>query len=246
MERTKSKIVLIILLLLNASDAWCSYRSEIYNCYITGNMTKWKSVIDRMAAEKSRDPLVITELLNYHYGYIGWAIGMKKTDEAKRYLEIAEENLELLDSYKPYASIVNAYRSAFYGFRIGLNKVLAPFLGGKSLDAARTAIEQDKRNYLGYVQLGNSEFYMPQAFGGSKAEALRYYTKAQEIMESDPSGLRENWNYLSLLTVIAQAYTYTREFDKSKQYLDKILSIEPNFTWVKNELYQQLNNKMKN
>lgn len=245
MERKKYKI-LIAVLLLSLTNAAASYRSEIYNCYITGNMSDWKTVIDKMASEKSTDPVFIIELVNYQYGYIGWAIGDKNEEEARQYLELAEKNLEELDTYSSYNSIVNAYKAAFYGYRIGLNRLLAPFLGGKSLDCARTAIKQDDRNHLAYVQLGNSEFYMPAAFGGSKKEALEYYTKAQEIMESDTAEIKENWNYLSLLTVIAQAYSYTEEFDKSKLYLDKILAIEPNFAWVKNELYQQLYNKMKN
>ena len=142
--------------------------------------------------------------------------------------------------------MVNAYKAAFYGFRIGLNKLLAPFLGGKSLECAKNAVKLDDMNPLAYVQLGNAEFYMPAAFGGSKAEALKYYTKAQEIIESDTVALKEDWNYLSLLTVIAQAYSYTGEYDKSKQYLDKILSIEPEFTWIKSELYPQIYNKMRN
>ena len=243
MERTKYKITLL-LLILAVSEITASYRSEIYDSYISGNMAKWKQVMDRMAEEKSSDPAVIMELVNYQYGYIGWAIGIKKNDEARHYLELAEKNLDRAEKYPAYRSVINAYRSAFYGFRIGLNKVLAPFLGGKSLDAARKAIEQDDRNYLGYVQLGNAEFYMPAAFGGSKAEAIKYYTRAQEIMESDPRNTIGNWNYLSLLTVIAQSYLYTRQFEKSRSYLDRILEIEPGFAWVKNELYKELHDKM--
>lgn len=239
-------MIIILLLFFSLTDVTASYRSDIYKCYITGNMTDWKMIIDSMASENSTDPAVILELVNYQYGYIGWAIGIKENDKAKGYLELAEENLVKLGKDPAYSSIVNAYKAAFYGYRIGLNKLLAPFLGGRSLECARTAIEQDDRNHLAYVQLGNSEFYMPAAFGGSKEEALKYYTRAQEIMESDPEEVKENWNYLSLLTVIAQAYSYTRDFNKSKQYLDKILAIEPDCAWVKNELYQQLYNKMKN
>jgi tetratricopeptide (TPR) repeat protein len=242
----KKYVTFIIILILCAVNAKASYRTEIYNCYITGNMVKWKAIIDKMASEKRKDPAAILELVNYQYGYIGWAIGIKKSDEAKDYLKIAEENLVNLGNYPSCNSIVNAYKAAFYGFRIGLNKVLAPFLGGKSLDCARAAIKQDDRNHLAYVQLGNSEFYMPAALGGSKTKALEYFTKAQEIMESDQNELKENWNYLSLLTVIAQAYSYTGDYNKSKQYLDKILTLEPEFVWVKNELYQQIYNRMKN
>lgn len=242
MERTKYKITLL-LLILSVSEVTASYKSEIYSCYINGNMSEWKQVIERMANERRNDPAFIMELVNYQYGYIGWALGTKKNDEAKKYLELAEENLEKTERHTEYRSLINAYRSAFYAYRIGLNKILAPILGKKSLEAALTALEQDERNFMAYVQMGNSEFYRPPAFGGSKTEALKYYARAQKILESDPDEIRENWNYLSLLTVIAQAYSYTGELDKSKLYLDKILAIEPGFTWVKNELYKQILNK---
>ena len=238
--------VFIVIMLFCMVDAVASYRQEIYNCYITGNMNKWKNTIDRLNNEKRTEPGVIIELVNYQYGYIGWAIGNKMNDEARIYLDLAEKNLDKLDKYASYNSLVNAYRAAFYGYRIGMNKILAPFLGGKSLDCAKAAIKQDEKNYFGFVQLGNIEFYMPAAFGGSKTEAINYYTKAQALMESDQSVIKENWNYLSLLTVLAQAYTYTEDYIKSRQYIDKILSIEPGFAWVKNELYKQLYDKMKN
>lgn len=241
------KYILIFTLFINGiTTALGSNRSEIYNCYITGNMTRWKIVIDRMAEEKRKEPADILELVNYQYGYVGWCIGDKREDEAKIYLEKAESNLDSLAVYEKYNSIVLAYRAAFYGYRIGLNKILAPFIGKKSLDCAKSAIELDGSNFMAWVQLGNSEFYMPSALGGSKQAAIEYYLRAKELMESDTMEVKGNWNYLSLLTVIAQAYSYTEDYNTSKFYIDKILSIEPDFAWVRDELYRQLYEKMKN
>jgi hypothetical protein len=65
-------------------------------------------------------------------------------------------------------------------------------------------------------------------------------------MEKNKEDLHEDWNYLNLLTVIAQTYSYLKDYKLSKQYLEKILIIEPRFTWVKNELYPELIKKMNN
>ncbi len=208
-------------------------------------MANWKRIIDRMEGLKNKGPDLMIELVNYQYGYIAWCIGNKKIDEAKYYLELAEKNISILSKDINNLSMVNSYKAAFYGYRIGLNNLLAPFLGIKSIDCAKLAIKIDQENPLGYVQYANIQFYMPSVFGGSKEEALTYYLKAMELMEKNVSDIKENWNYLSLLTVIAQSYSYLNDFKSSIFYLEKILKLEPEFSYVKNELYPKVLNKMK-
>ncbi len=208
-------------------------------------MRNWKSIIDRMDAVKNKNNVFLLELVNYQYGYIAWCIGNKKNDEAKYYLELAEKNISILSRETKNLSLVNSYKAAFYGYRIGLNRLSAPFIGPKSIDRANLAIKLDKENPFAYIQYANIQFYMPSVFGGSKNEAVTYYLKAQVLMEKNVSDIKENWNYLSLLTVIAQSYSYLNDYQSSILYLEKILKIEPEFGYVKNELYPQVLNKMK-
>ena len=79
------------------------------------------------------------ELVNYQYGYIGYCLGFDKKDEARNIPECAQKNLNILENNKYYLSVINAYKSAFYGFRIGLNPITAPVNGLKSIDCAKTA-----------------------------------------------------------------------------------------------------------
>lgn len=239
MEGTKYKVMVFLLLLFAAKHA-TGNNPEIYAAFITGDMQRWQKMIDRMDLEKENNAAVLAELVNYQYGFIGWCVGNKKYDDARKYLERAYGNLEALAKVKGYESLVYAYQSAFYGYRIGMNYLQAPILGPKSIECARKSILLDRNNAFGYVQCGNTEFYMPKIFGGSKAEALRYYLKAQEIMERNDAVLKNDWNYLSLLTVIAQTYSYLGDRESSRHYLDRILSIEPRFEWIRNELYPQI------
>ncbi len=87
---------------------------------------------------------------------------------------------------------------------------------------------------------------MPPVFGGSKSEAIAHFKQAQSIMEKDPQYLKQNWNYLSLLAMMAEAYTEIKEYDKAEEYYKQILTIEPNFLWVKNELYPNFIKKRDN
>lgn len=233
MER--KKYILIFCLLVCAWTAvTASDRAVIYNAYITGDMEQWKTVIDKMEIRKSTEEGFLAELVNFQYGYIGWCMGNRKSKTAAGYLEKAEKNLSVLEKEKKYESLVNAYRSAFYGFRLGMSPLKAPVLGPKSVESAKKAVRLDEKNPLGYIQLGNCYFYMPVIFGGSKTTALEHYKKAQKLLEEGE--VAGDWNYLSLLTIIGQAYQDSGDLTQAKQYYDKALKTEPDFTWVKNVL----------
>lgn len=244
MER-KKYILIVFMLACGWPVISASYRADIYKAYITGDMEQWKKVIDTMDAQKSTDGEFIAELVNFQYGYIGWCMGNKKNKIAAGYLEKAEKNLSILEKEKKNESLVNAYRSAFYGFRIGMSPLKAPVLGPKSMECAKKAIRLDEKNPLGYVQLGNCYSYMPVIFGGSKTIALDHYKKAENLMETNNSQVSGNWNYLSLLTIIGQASQESGDLTRAKYYYDKALKTEPDFAWVKNELLPGLAKKPK-
>ncbi len=243
MER--SKYIIAALLLFCHFNILASYKSQIYNAFISNNMSSWGKVIDEMQLQKNMSNDFKLELINYQYGYIGWLIGVKNDDLAEEYLALAEENLESLEKLKYNLSMVNAYKSAFYGYRIGLNVFKAPFIGPKSVDCAKLSMKLDEKNPFGYIQYGNAQFYMPPIFGGSKIEALAYFKKAEVLMEINKEAIVEDWNYLSILTLIVQSCIATNNFDEAKLYFQKIFKIEPNYLWVKNELYPQFLQKIK-
>jgi len=245
MER-KKHIIVFLLMLLTAYPLNASWRSEVYNAYIRNRMDIWKNVIDRMNSLDNKSADMLAELVNYQYGYIGYCIGLEKKEEARKYLSLAEKNIDMLEKNNYDPATINAYRCAFYGFRLGLNKMSAPVNGLKSLEYGRRALELDNTNYFAVIQYGNIQFYMPAAFGGSKKEGIDYFLKAKKLMEADQTSLIENWNYLSLRVLIAQSYTAMNEMNAAKTEYDNILKIEPDFLYVKNDLYPSLIKKMKN
>jgi tetratricopeptide (TPR) repeat protein len=223
-----------------------SYRSEIYNAYISNKMELWKSVIDKMNAMPDKSNEFMLELVNYQYGYIGYCLGNDKKSDARKYLDLAQNNVEILEKRDYKLSILNAYKSAFCAFKMGLNILSVPINGLKSIEYAKSAIETDRENYLGYIQNGNIQFYMPSTFGGSKKEGIDFYLKARKILEKDIENTKENWNYLSLLIVIGQSYYYLNDYASAKAAYEEILLLEPGFIYVRDELYPQLLKKMKN
>jgi hypothetical protein len=110
--------MMLILMFFSASASW---KKQIYDAYINGNMGQWKKVMDDMEAQKTNSRDYIVELVNFQYGYIAWSIGMGKTSEARKYIDTAEKNISRLNrNSNQNESLIHAYTSAFYGFRIGL------------------------------------------------------------------------------------------------------------------------------
>ena len=238
-------IIILILLIFNWVGAEASFKTEIYQAYISNNMKQWKLVMDKMNQETNRNNDFLLELINYQYGYIGWCVGNKEHKQAKEILALAEKNIEILEKNNFEPSMLNAYKSAIYGYKIGLNKFQAPFIGPKSVDCAKKAIELDKNNPFGYIQIGNSEFYMPSAFGGSKTVALENFKKAEKLMERNPEKIINDWNYLSLLAMIVMSYKELKQYELAKYFCEKALKTEPEFLWVKLDLYPEIKNLIK-
>lgn len=246
MERPKYFLLIFIFVFTVVFQGVASdYKIRIYNAYISNNMQSWKSIIDEMENSKNKNPDFLLELVNYQYGYIGFCLGENNDDDAEKYLDLAINNLEKLNKSGVNPSQVNAFQSAFYGYSIGLNKLKAPFLGPKSVKHSRLAMEQNPENPYGYIQFANGEFHMPPVFGGSKKVAAEYFQKAEVLMEKNKAEIQNDWNYLSLLVLIGQSFEIQSDFNNAKKYYEKALKTEPNFLWVKNELYPQLLQKIK-
>ncbi|MFA9390445.1 MAG: hypothetical protein ACERKD_11585 [Prolixibacteraceae bacterium] len=236
MERSKYYVVIALLLFLMV-QVQASNKEAIYQSYLTNNMQGWKHTIDEMQKNKTNDAQYLLELINYQYGYIAWCIGNEKMKEARWYLDKAFDNLEAAEAFKNQESMVYAYKAAFWGFEIGLAKYKAPYYGLKSIEASKKALALDSENWLAYVQSANIQYYMPPIFGGSKKEALHQYKKAMEIMEKQKKEIIQDWNYLNLLVIIAQGYTQESKIKEAIALYEIILKIEPQFSWVKNQLY---------
>jgi tetratricopeptide (TPR) repeat protein len=210
------------------------------------DMQAWKTLIDRIQKQEKNSNETVLSLVNYQYGYIGWCIGMKNKKEASTYISLIRNNLTILEKANYELSMVYAYKSAIYGYEIGLNNLRAPFIGPKSMKCAEEALKLDPENYFAYLQMGNIQFYMPAIFGGSVNEAIRFFLESKKRMEKNKVALLRDWNYLHLLTLIAQAYTDARNFNEAKRYYEAILKIEPRFHWVKNDLYPKILQQCKN
>ncbi|MBN2213096.1 MAG: hypothetical protein JW723_02540 [Bacteroidales bacterium] len=243
MER-KIFIILCIFLISVSLKVQGNDKLRIYNAYVNNDMKVWKHIIDSIQNEKKKSNEKLLTLVNYQYGYIGWCIGKNNDKEAETYVSLVEANLAILEKNKYELSMVHAYRSALYGYKIGMSPVRAPFYGPRSVKHAENSLQIDQDNYFALMQAGNIHYYMPRVFGGSVNEAIRYFLKSKTIMEKNSAVIDQNWNYLHLLILIAQAYSKSGDYQTAKNYYDFILKIEPEIQWIKDELYNDLLQKL--
>lgn len=242
MERKKYLFIILISILTLGSLAQSN--PLIYKAYIRGDMARWKTITDSIE-KTARTNSEKLELVNCQYGYIAWCIDREKKKEATIYLKKSQELVRQLDEKKYRPAVINAYKAAFIGFEIGISTYKAPFIGPQSLSYAKRSVSMDAQNSFGYMQLGNIAFYTPKTFGGNKTEAMQYYLKALKLMERNPESTKLNWNYLNLLATIIEAYIELDNYDTAAKYCIKTLNAEPEFDWVKSQLYPQVKKKIK-
>jgi len=239
-------LTLILVFLLPTIDVQSSNRELIYEAYIHGDMNKWASVIQTIETKNS--PKTVDqklELINYYYGYIGYLLGRKKYDQAQSFIEKGDKLINQVLHTAPGNATAYAYKGSYIGFKIGLNKFKAMSLGPESSANINKAYELDSLNIQAIVDKGNMLLHAPKFFGGNKSEALRLFIKGSILLEKDKN-TNQNWFYLNLLVQIARAYENLDQPGQAKLTLEKILRKEPNFKWVKNELYPKLLKKMNN
>lgn len=223
---------------LGISLAQQNPKDRIYQAFISDQMDDWDQVIVELYSRKSSlSDAQLAELVNFYYGYSGWLMEDGPKKKSKQYIEEADEIIDYLLAKYPDESDWYAYKAAFYAYKLGLNPIKAPFLGGKSMENIDLAILNGPESPQGWIEKGNALFYMPKAFGGDKEKAIEAFYKAIVFMEKQPATLFHNWIYLSTLMKLGQAYEKTEDFKMAKITYDKLLLIEPNFSYVRDELY---------
>lgn len=232
--------MIILLFSIQSSFSQTTYSDSIYKAYSRGKMDKWFNIMK--ACEKSASHKSLAEqleLISYYYGYTGWLINAEKYDTAEKYIDKSEGIINTLLNESPENATLYAYKGAYIGFRIGLSKLKAVYLGRRSIKNIDKALELDPDNIQGNIEKGNSLYYCPSIFGGDKEEAITYYIRAVKSFEKQGLVVN-NWMYINTMTALGQAYEATDQIQLAKVCYEKIMRIFPNFMWVEDELYPDM------
>ncbi len=216
------------------------FQDRIYHSYISGQILNWERTLNELEVfyQQNSDASILYDLLLARYGFIAMCLGEDEKRNARIHLDKAEKELEELFRHPGYKSQSYALQGAFLGFRISLRPLSAIRLGPRSYSAIDKAVESDPNNPVAWMEMGNSRFYTPSTFGGSKEEALKHYRKAVNLFEANlPNNHR--WLYLNALVGMAKSYQYMDQPWLAVATYESALRYEPDFKWVKDELLPQ-------
>ncbi|MEI8272743.1 MAG: hypothetical protein WCG08_08975 [Paludibacter sp.] len=207
-------------------------------------MYKWGELIHSVETNNSAKTIdQKLELINYYYGYVGHLMNKKKHQTASEYIDKGQDLIDNVIDLSPHNSTALSYKGAFQGFKMGFSKVKAVYLAPKCMLNINKAYKLDHENSQIIINKANLLFYSPSTLGGDKVDALILYHKAMIIMEKNKD-TDQNWNYLNLLTTIAIGLDKTDKPHDAKKMYEKILKIEPDFKWVRDDLYPNLLKRM--
>jgi len=220
------------------------YDKRLYQAFVTGKMDDWRKVINELEVLVSISPSPTTrfKLLHAQYGYIGYLLGNKQIDKAEKLIEKAEVNANILVKSSNYKSSSKAIQAALLAYRISISPYKVPFLGPKSASLINEALSIDPSNIYAIIEKGNAMHYAPSIVGGNPIEAIAYYRKAIEQIELEKP-LKKTWWYINTYTQMGLAAKKAGDKRLAKNIYLKILAIEPNYKWVRDELLPSLSEK---
>lgn len=237
MERTKY-ILLSIIVIMSAYNlnAQTDHSKAIYDAYVAGDMKEWVPVIEKMESEHNPTIDRRLELIGYYYGYIGYLIPAGERSVAKKYIDKGNKQLEYILGSSPDNAPATSLKGSFIAFRFAINKLRAAVSGMESKRLIEKGYKLDPHNVTTISEMANLLYYAPVLFGRDREKAVRLYETAARKMELE--GISEaNWFYLHLLTAIARHYDNEGMNNEADAAYRKILDAEPQFIWVKDELY---------
>lgn len=235
-------LLLVMPAILSANPVQPQHRfqNQIYESFVSGNIPLWERTIAEMEQHFGPNPSSgqLYDLLLARYGFIALSLD-DNASLARTHLNKAEDELERFSRFPRYAAHAHAFRAAFLGFRISLRPLAAIRLGPRSYAAVDAAIEADPTNPLGWMEKGNTRFYTPSTFGGSKQDARDAYSRAISLFENNMLP-QHRWLYLNSLVGLAKSYQYTDNIPMAIATYKKALTFEPEFKWVRDDLLPEL------
>ncbi|PSK81307.1 tetratricopeptide repeat protein [Prolixibacter denitrificans] len=209
-----------------------SIRHQIKTSYLQSKMDNWPSLMAQLERQpKSDDFNFIFTLCQAQYGYIGYLLSEKKKKEAKQRIEktmatLDEAIIQYPDSAKLYTLI-----AALIGYQIGLKPWKAPWLGPQSQENIELAKKLDPKEPSVWFEEGNSYFFRPAIFGGSRETAIRNYEKAWKLINAEPDA-KKNWFYYYVGAWLSNAYLEENRKKEANNLLKELLTEAPDFKWV--------------
>lgn len=228
-----------------APTAADEYRCRIYHSYVEGAMNKWYSTLEAMENHytKAKSDELLLEIVRSYYGYIAYAISKEQNEQADAMLDRAFSYLSSYRNRHPKDAEAIAINSSFLGYRMALHPLKAITLGAKCQQLMQHAVNLAPTNPWVLLDKANALHYTPILFGGNPKRALQLYIQSIALLERQGNN-GCSWNYLNAYINMAYCQIKLKQYAAAQQTYNRLLTIAPNFKWVKQELVPRLQKKI--
>ena len=217
------------ILLMVSSLCYAQYSNlQLYEAYITRDMSVWENYIDS-ADWNSLDTEQRKQLLNYEYGFSAYILGID-VEKGKKLIQRFATHLEAIKGELQEERYC-AYLASVYTYQLALNKNQLVKYAKRIFSNIERAMELNPNDPFVLSMQGNVEFYSPF---GNKKTALGYYQKADSLYGIAGADY-ERWNRRAVQLTYIQCLDKQRRSDEAIALCEKLLAEEPN-----NVNFQQL------
>jgi tetratricopeptide (TPR) repeat protein len=209
----------------------------IYRAFVEEKIELWEEamLLLELNYKRSGSREVLYELALARYGYIGYSLAAGNKPAARKFIALAEENINRLIRFPEFESSAYAMQAALYAYHIFLSPWKAVMYVRRCKNLIDKAIETDPENPAGWIENGNALYYAPASMGGSRAEAAVSYSKAVQLLESNMQE-HHKWLYLNSLAGLARSYQASGNKQKAIDTCHKALEFEPEFKWIREKI----------
>ena len=223
------KLKYLLILLMVSSMCYAQYSNcQLYEAYITRDMSVWEHYIDS-ADWDSLDTEQRKQLLNYEYGFSAYMLGID-VEKGKKLIQRFATHLEAIKGELQEERYC-AYLASVYTYQLAVNKNQLVKYAKRIFSNIERAMELNPNDPFVLSMQGNVEFYSPF---GNKKTALGYYQKADSLYGIAGADY-ERWNRRAVQLTYIQCLDKQRRSDEAIALCEKLLAEEPN-----NVNFQQL------
>ncbi len=214
------------------------YLEELLNLYMkTGEYLKAKNIVDKIIKLRPNEERFI---ISKYYIYLKLKKGKEILEDVKKHIKREPENLDLLlilgliyEQDKQYKKAEKIYKKIIKidtGFKDAYDRLIQIYYEQGDFEKAEKVIKDLLNNYFFFSRIEKSKYYIYLSDilrkEGKIKEGLEYLKKALSI---DPDNPEINF-------YIAVYYDDIGDWEKAKEYLERAIKLNPNFTDALNYL----------
>lgn len=208
-------------------------------------LLKARGLFERIATTDNYHKLSQYHIALCDYNLAVYYLNNKNTESFKNSITSAQEILKSLLKVNDKDVESMALLGTVYGIQVSLDPALGPTYGAQNVALVSQALGFAPGNPRVRMLNGISKFNTPDFYGGSKTEALKFFTGAVKIFEGENTNDSEiDWGHMESLAWQGRAYESLGDSENALKSFQQALVIEPDYDWVKYVLLPSLQKKM--